>query len=110
MGAAGVASSDIMITNVVNNACSNVLLAPSPDFQNAYRILAESSTGHYLAFDPPTLAQMTTSLDMFTVIDFVATPIEYSYQYQRVDEVLLPAVVELGGRKNYIPLLTVCRD
>merc|ERR1711920_1039034 len=35
---------------------------------------------------------------------------DYSFQYQRVDEVLLPAVIDLGGDHKYVPLNSVCRD
>lgn len=107
---AGVSSSDCMLTSVSNDMCSHIFLQPSPDFPGAYRFEAAFFPGHYLAFDPPTLAQMTKVMDRFSITDFVVTDFSHRSQYQTLDEVLIPAVRAIGGDKAPVLLTAVCQD
>mmetsp|Transcript_52484 Transcript_52484/g.122057 ORF Transcript_52484/g.122057 Transcript_52484/m.122057 type:complete len:383 (+) Transcript_52484:57-1205(+) len=107
---AGVTSSDVMLTSVSNDMCSHVFLQPSSDFPGAFRFEAAYFPGHFLAFDPPTLAQMTKVVDRFSVVDFVVTDFSHRSQFQTLDEVLIPAVKAIGGDKAHVKLTAVCAD
>merc|ERR1712113_215965 len=50
------------------------------------------------------------SPDRFSVIDFLANPATYCAQYETLDEILIPAVVKLGGNRGPVLLSNVCMD
>merc|ERR1712048_295860 len=47
---------------------------------------------------------------MFTVMDFVIIPTWDCLQFLTVDDVLIPAVRNLGGDHNYVKLTAICED
>lgn len=104
-------ASDIMLSSVQDDVCSNVKLIPSPDFPKAYRFEAAYFPGHFLAFDPPAQAQMTGTADPFAVTDFVVADVAVGWQFQTLDEVLVPVVAAMmGGTSKYVKLSHVCQD
>lgn len=48
--------------------------------------------------------------DRFTVVDFLVSPSTYCAQYETLDEILIPAVIRLGGDKSPVLLTNVCMD
>merc|ERR1712107_796122 len=97
----GVPSSDLMIANTAEPSCANMLLSQSPNYPNAFRFEADFFGNHFLAFDPPTLAQMSGAPDMFTVMDFVIIPTWDCLQFLTVDDVMIPAVCEDTQIRQY---------
>merc|ERR1712048_558957 len=87
-----------------------MLLSQSPTIPNAFRFEADFFGNHFLAFDPPTLAQMSGAPDMFTVMDFVIIPTWDCLQFLTVDDVLIPAVRNQGGEHNFVKLAKACED
>mmetsp|Transcript_8383 Transcript_8383/g.15701 ORF Transcript_8383/g.15701 Transcript_8383/m.15701 type:complete len:489 (+) Transcript_8383:98-1564(+) len=106
----GVLSSDLMLARSVEPACSNVLLIPSPNVPGAYRFEADFFASHFLAFDPPTLAQMSGDSSPFSVMDFVVIASNDCLQFLSADDVMIPAARSLGGDHNYVKLTSVCED
>lgn len=106
----GVSTSDLMMANTSAAATVNLFLSPSPNFPNAYRFEAEYFGSHFLTYDPPTYAQMSGAPDSFSVIDFLVVPSWDCMHSQTVDDVMIPAVRNLGGDKQHVKLTAVCED
>lgn len=106
-----VSSSDVMLSNVEDDLCSNVIAVPSPDFPGAFRFESAYFHGHFLAFDPPTHSQMMLrGMDQFSVIDFMLMDYSVCEKFRTLDEVLIPAVKAVGGDRTFVKLTVVCQD
>jgi len=111
---AGVSTSAVTLSPISTGLSmpdlTDVILLPSPVFQGAFRFESCFHRGHFLAFDPPRGCIMTRSIDQFSVVDFCIEGVQYSMQFQTLNEVLLPVVAKLGGDSKYVHLAAVCQD
>eukprot|EP00427_Karlodinium_veneficum_P059694 CAMPEP_0169374942 /NCGR_PEP_ID=MMETSP1017-20121227/37826_1 /TAXON_ID=342587 /ORGANISM="Karlodinium micrum, Strain CCMP2283" /LENGTH=460 /DNA_ID=CAMNT_0009473793 /DNA_START=53 /DNA_END=1432 /DNA_ORIENTATION=+ len=106
----GVSSSDLMMANTSSPHTVNLYLSPSPNYPNAYRFEAEFFGNHFMMYDPPTYAQISGAPDSFSVMDFLVIPAWDCMHFQTIDDVMIPAVRNLGGDKQHVKLTAVCED
>lgn len=106
----GTQVSDVRLTVHEQAACNDVIAVASPEYAGAFRFEAAYFPGHFLSFDPPTRTQMMKPYDQFAVIDFMLVDFAVSEKFRTLDEVLVPAVVAVGGDKEPVKLTTVCQD
>eukprot|EP00928_Gymnodinium_smaydae_P038691 TRINITY_DN26632_c0_g3_i1.p1 TRINITY_DN26632_c0_g3~~TRINITY_DN26632_c0_g3_i1.p1 ORF type:complete len:984 (-),score=235.93 TRINITY_DN26632_c0_g3_i1:370-3321(-) len=108
--APGVSQSDVMLSDQEQPTCSNLIAVASPDLPGAFRFESAYFPGHFLAFDPPKSVQMMSVCDQFVCVDFMLTDFNVSERFKTIDEVLLPAVLDCGGAKEYVKLTRICQD
>lgn len=106
-----VQASEVTLSPTAMPESANVLAVASPVFKGAFRFEAAHFPGHYLAFKPPTHLRMVGGVvDETTAIDFMLVDYTQMFKYITAEEVLMPAVVSLGGTREYIPLNTIRGD
>eukprot|EP00929_Paragymnodinium_shiwhaense_P019126 TRINITY_DN13147_c0_g1_i1.p1 TRINITY_DN13147_c0_g1~~TRINITY_DN13147_c0_g1_i1.p1 ORF type:complete len:812 (-),score=184.33 TRINITY_DN13147_c0_g1_i1:398-2833(-) len=106
----GVPSSDVMLSDAEQAPCTNVIAIASPDYPGAFRFQSAFFHGHFLAFEPPIGVSMTSQIDQFTAIDYMLMDFGVCEKFRTLDEVLKPAMLDLGGDRKYINLKVVCQD
>merc|ERR1712028_226693 len=99
-----------MLTNTEFPATTNLIAVASPDYPGAFRFEAAYFPAHFLTFDPPTHTQMMKSAGQFSAVDFILMDFTVAEHYKTLDEILIPAVVEIGGDRDFVKLIHVCRN
>merc|ERR1740121_2410420 len=49
-------------------------------------------------------------MDHFQIVDFMCVDYAAAEKFKNLDEVLIPAVIAVGGDRDYVKLINVCRD
>lgn len=104
-------SSEFLLGAADYKESSALIAVASPAFEVSFRFESASFPGHYLAFKPPTHLRMVGGVvEETTAIDFVLVDYVQMFRFITMEEVLMPAVVKLGGGLDYVSLETVRAD
>eukprot|EP00931_Biecheleriopsis_adriatica_P007380 TRINITY_DN108670_c0_g1_i1.p1 TRINITY_DN108670_c0_g1~~TRINITY_DN108670_c0_g1_i1.p1 ORF type:complete len:981 (-),score=222.15 TRINITY_DN108670_c0_g1_i1:17-2959(-) len=106
-----ISSSEVFLSPAEERESSALIAVASATFEGAFRFESACFPGHYLAFKPPThLRMMGGVVDETTVIDFTLVDFSQMFRFITMDEVLLPAIVSLGGDRTYVSLEQILAD
>lgn len=103
------AASDVMVSDIEQPMCCNIIAVASPDFPGAFRFESAFFPGHFLTFEPPTGIQMMAP-SQYSVFDYMLMDFGVCEKFKTLDEALLPSVLSLGGDKQPVQLARVCQD
>lgn len=96
---------------------SEVLLSPieapqsyfiavvSPEYQGAFRFESAYFPGHFIAFKPKMQLKISTlQAAADAIVDFILVDFAATARYMTLEEVLIPAVMRLGGQHQFVSI------
>merc|ERR1719188_2940573 len=106
-----VCSSEVLLGTAEDKESSALIAVASPEFEGSFRFESAAFPGHYLAFKPPTHLRMVGGVvDGSAVLDFTLVDFAQMFRFITTEEILLPAVVNLGGDRGFISLDMIRAD